>query len=109
VRVCHLFLDGLDDEASADLVAGQNVAERADVIRSALPLHVAQVSGVTDAEVVEGTQEFVVQGFPQSHLGGDTTVEELVLNVLAVHALRRGSQAQQLHRLEVINDLPVGR
>ena len=51
-----------------------------------------------DAEVLKRSEVAVVDGFPEAELHRGP-MPEPARDVLAVHAFRRGGQAQQLHRV----------
>ena len=79
------------------------------VVGAALPFDGRQIRIIADPEVVERAEEIVLQGLPEAHLGCDAAVEELVLDVLAVHPSWRRRQTEEFERNEVVEDLAVGR
>lgn len=101
--VGDLVPDLLDDDAGSRVVRRQEIAQLLIGVRTLLPGQVREVGPVRDAEVVEGRQQVVLQGFPKPHLGGDATIEELVLDIESVHPLRGGGESQQLLRREVFD------
>jgi hypothetical protein len=62
---------------------------------------------VRDGEVVERGQQVRLEGIPQAQLRSGAPVEEGP-HVEAVPTFRGGRQPEQLTRVEVVEDAPVG-
>ena len=98
------------DQVGARVVAGVEVAKRAEVVAAARPAHVAQVDAVGDAVVLERHEELAVERVPQAQLGGDVAVE-VGQQRLAVAALGRRGEADAGSRAQPRDDglVRVGR
>ena len=94
--------------AARCVVAGVDVVELVDVVARRASTRAAQVGVVGDAEVVERAEQVALERVPQPQLGGDAAVEERA-DVGAVGAFGRRGEAEQLPRLEVVEEAPVGR
>ena len=64
------------------------------VIAAADPAQVFQIDGICHTKILEGAEQFAVNGFRQTDFGGDPT-SEIIQNVFAVHSFGGGGQAQQ--------------
>jgi len=88
----------LDDLAHPDMVGGVHVGEGVDVVaRASLEGHLPQVEAVVDPVVGERCEVLLIDRFPDSKLGCDPSIEE-VLYGEAVRAFRSRSETEQLAR-----------
>ncbi len=107
--VAHLLADLFEHSPSPGVVCGEHVGELGDVVASAtLPRHVPQVGAVVNAQVVERRQVVLVDGVPETQLGGNTAVE-VNEDVEAIGSLGRGGKAEELVRLDSSQEGFVGR
>jgi len=65
------------------------VLQSGGVIPTPLPFDRRQIRSISDTEVVEGTEELLLERLPQPQLGGDMATEPSA-DVLAIGPLRRG-------------------
>ena len=111
VHVSHIPVHAAQDVVGAllrhALAERVQVAQLRPVISAPHPAQVVQIHGVRHAEVLERAQQLAIDGLRQADLRRDAPVEILV-DVLTVHALRRGGQAQQHPGLEVRQRLFIG-
>ena len=111
VDIGDIFQDGVYHKVSAALrhhaAEGVQVGQLVFIIAAGTPFQAAQICGVGDAEILEGTEQFPVDGLRQTDLGGNAPAE-IVQNAFAVHAFRGSSQPQQDLRLVVFQQLLVG-
>ena len=101
-----------EDFRRAGVVAVANHVERLEIglaVATALPLQPRQVRPVGDAEVVERSQQLLVEGVPEPHFERVAAREVAVAHVDAVAALRSRGQADKHLRLQVIEQRAVGR
>ncbi len=108
LRAGDLVAEFADHLGGAGVVAGVEVAQLRGVVVAALPLQLAEVDVVRDAEVVERHQQIGVQGVPEAQFAGGAAVEELLGDVDAVAAFRRRGQSEELLRLQVVQQPAVG-
>ena len=96
------------DEPGPGVVGGVDVAQRFDVVAlTAPPRHRLQVEAVMDAVVRERRQPVLLDGIPESELGGDPVVEPLQ-DGPAVGAFRRRRQTQQFAWPQAVQERLVG-
>ena len=99
----------LHDQAGPGVGAGVGGAQRLDVVAAAPPPRdVPEVEPIVDAEVEEGREVLLVDRVPQPQLGGDAIVEP-VQDRQAVAALGCRGQAEQLDRVDVVEQPAVRR
>ena len=96
------------DDPYAGVVSGVDPGQVRRVVVATAPLQLGEVGGIARPEVVERAEQVGLEGVPEPQLGCGTPIEE-VPDVEAVAALRGGSQAQQLARLEVREQALVRR
>ncbi len=86
------------------MIRGHHIGERRHVVtRPAAPGHVPKVETVVDAVVGEGRKVLLVDRVPEPKLGCDPAVEEAE-NIEPVGAFRRRREAEQLARLQMLED-----
>ena len=89
------------------VVGREQVGEALRVVAApAPPRHVAQVEAVVDAVVDEGDEPVLIDRIPEPQLGGDAVAEPAEQRE-AVAALGRGGEAEQLHRLHVVEQVSI--
>ena len=106
--VGHLVPDLAQHDPGSRVVAGVQRVQRGDVVAPAGPGDRGEIGSVVDAEVVEGTQQVLVEGVPQPQLGGGPAVEERP-DVDPVATLGSRGQAEQLDRGEAVQQPAVAR
>ena len=99
-RISHPIVEGVEDDPCTSVVAGVELIEGFGVVGAALPFERAEVSVVRDPEVVERTQQVLLEGFPETDLDGCAAAEELP-HVDTVGAVGRRGQTEEFVRLEL--------
>jgi hypothetical protein len=98
----------LDHEANARIVTGVHAAQVREDVPATSPFDAAKVHVVVDPEVVERHEQALVHRVPEPHLVGGPPVEE-VPDIDPVGAFGSGREAQQLARLDSLQQRTVGR
>ena len=97
VDIGDIFQDGVHHKVSAALrhhaAEGVQVGQLIFIVAAGTPFQTAQICDVGDAEILEGTEQFPVDGLRQTDLGGNASAE-IVQNAFTVHAFRGGSQSK---------------
>ena len=110
VDIGDIFQDGVHHKVSAALrhhaAEGVQVGQLVFIVAAGTPFQAAQICGVGDAEILEGTEQFPVNRFRQTDLGGNASAE-IVQNAFAVHAFRGGGQSKQDLRLVIFQQLLI--
>ena len=112
VDVGYIFEKGGHHQIGA--AVGNGAAESVEIgqlifiITAGAPFQDVQIHRVGDAEILEGTQQFAVDGLRQPDLRSNPVVE-VRQHALAVHALRGGGQTQEDLGLIVGQQLLIGR
>ncbi len=110
IDVRHIFQKGGHDQIRTAI--GDHAAERIDfrqlrfIITARRPFQLVEVYGIGHTEVLEGAKQLAVYGLRQPNLGRNAVIK-IAENALAIHALRRGGQAQQNLRLIVFQQLLI--
>ena len=111
VDIGDIFQDGVHHKVSAALrhhaAEGVQVGQLVFIVAASTPFQAAQICGVGDAEILEGTEQFPVDSLRQTDLGGNASAE-IVQNAFAIHTFRGGGQAQKNLRLVIFQQLLVG-
>ena len=110
VDIGDIFQDGVHHKVSAALrhhaAEGVQVGQLVFIVAAGTPFQAAQICGVGDAEILEGTEQFPVNRFRQTDLGGNASAE-IVQNAFAVHTFRGSGQPQQDLRLIIFQQLLI--
>ena len=104
----HPFGNRVDDPARPDVVTRQNALEFRRNVSTALEADRAKVGAIGNAEVVERTQQSLVEGLPKPHVACDSVLKPMH-DVLAVGPLGGGSQPQEDLGAEPFEQSAVGR
>lgn len=89
----HHLLQLAEDQIHAAVVAGVEGAELGGHVAAAAPFQGGEVGGVGHGEVVEGGEQALIEGGPETQLGGNAAVEP-VENVQPVGALGGGGDPE---------------
>ena len=96
VDIGDIFQDGVHHKVSAALrhhaAEGVQVGQFGLIITAGAPFQTAQVGRIGHAEILERAQQFPVNGFRQTDLGGNAPTE-IIQNALAVHTFRGSGQS----------------
>lgn len=90
----HLLLQLAEDQIHAAVVAGVEGAELGGLVAAAAPFQGGEIGGVGHGEIVEGGEQALIEGAPETQLGADAAVEP-VEDVEPVGALGSGGEAEQ--------------
>ncbi|KAF5041882.1 hypothetical protein DSECCO2_518460 [anaerobic digester metagenome] len=93
-KVGRVVPHGPGDQVRTLPVPGVEPGELGGIVAAPPPRHTIEVNDIGDAEVVERGEEFPVDRFRESDLGGDPAVE-VPKNVKVVHPLRRCGEAEE--------------
>ena len=109
-NIGDIFQDGVHHKVSAALchhaAEGVQVGQLVFVVAAGTPFQTAQICGVSDTKILEGTEQFPVNRFRQTDLGGNASAE-IVQNAFAVHTFRGSSQSKQDLRLVIFQQLLI--
>ncbi len=107
--VVHAPRELLEDESGPGVAAGEEVGELLHVVAAAPPPgNVAQVEAIVDAVVGEGHEAMLVDGVPESQLGGDAPVEPAE-DGQSVASLGGRGEAEELARPHVVEQRAIRR
>ena len=76
-RIGELGVQLLEDQLHAALIAGVELVELGGYVAAAAPLQGGEVGGVGDGEVVEGGEQALIEGAPETQLGRNATAEPM--------------------------------
>ena len=111
VDIRHVFQQGRYDQISTAVrhrtAQGVQIGELCPIISAVRPFQGIQIDRIRHTEILEGGQQFAVDGLRQPDLRSYTVVE-VGQDALSVHALRRGGQAKQDLRLIIGQQLLIG-
>jgi hypothetical protein len=102
----ELVVELAQDQVYAVVIAGVELRELGGHVTALAPGEGGEVGVVADAEVVEGAEQALVEGGPETQLGGNAAVKPLE-DVEPVGALGGGGEAEQQLGGEVIEPAPV--
>jgi hypothetical protein len=89
----ELVVELAQDQGHAVVIAGVELRQLGGHVTALAPGEGGEVGVVADAEVVEGTEQALVEGGPEPQLGSDPAVEP-VEDVEPVGALGGGGEAE---------------
>ena len=107
-RVTDLVAERFEDLRHPDIRSGVQVRQLRRVVSGpTTPGHGGEVSRVVDTEVVEGREQSLFEGIPQSQFDSDPAVEPTE-DVEPVRPLRSCRETQKVRGLQVIEERGVG-
>lgn len=107
VPVSHVTIGFFEDPFGSFLRAvlfhGVDVGKLGGIVAASRPTDLAEVGRVVDAEILEGTEEFPVNGIGQADFHGNASVE-VRQDALSIHSFRCRGHAEKNLRLIVAEE-----